>query len=429
MDQGEVIRAILGMDAWLDSMRAEHGYTGPVAHRWQDCLIYSGPGFDWRYEGIILGYLRLFETNGDLCWLSKAVRAGDDIASSQLPDGRYSTSSFEANPAPGGTPHEAACDLALLRLAAILKSRGEPGWRRFSSVAEQNLRSYFLSGLWDQQTRTLKNLPHDPSLVPNKAATLAEGLFALAELLPGDDLVTHYIDPLLESILACQVNDPQHPLYGAIDQSFLNGRPGGRYFPFYISRCIPALVAAFQLTARQKYLQAAHSAMGFILRFQQADGSFPQVVYPGGRITRDPQWIAGCGDILRAAHLLQARGFDFPAIERTRHWLLAGRLPSGGLRTARGFARLEGQPGIDSLPDFRDLLPVCGWVDKAFHYLALELPQGWLPAQVEWQDVELACQYRGQRAVYHETRQRIEVLQGLKILYFWQKGEPWASIF
>jgi hypothetical protein len=47
------------LEAWLESMRGPGGYGGPVAHWWRQSLLYTGPGLDWRYEGIILGYLAL----------------------------------------------------------------------------------------------------------------------------------------------------------------------------------------------------------------------------------------------------------------------------------------------------------------------------------------------------------------------------------
>ena len=50
------------IDAWLETMRGSAskgcaaGYGGPVVHWWRQCLLYTGPGLDWRYEGIIAGY-------------------------------------------------------------------------------------------------------------------------------------------------------------------------------------------------------------------------------------------------------------------------------------------------------------------------------------------------------------------------------------
>src|SRR5438034_3584893 len=113
--------AVAKLDAWFETMRGPGGYGGPVAHWWQQSLLYTGAGLDWRYEGMIAGYLRLWERTGDERWLRKARRAGDDLVDGQLASGHYAASAFELNPATAGTPHEAACDVALLLLARALR--------------------------------------------------------------------------------------------------------------------------------------------------------------------------------------------------------------------------------------------------------------------------------------------------------------------
>ena len=78
----EIDWALARLEAWLETMRGPSGalpYGGPVAHWWQQSLLYTGPGHDWRYEGIILGYLALWERTGENRWLTKACRAGDDV--------------------------------------------------------------------------------------------------------------------------------------------------------------------------------------------------------------------------------------------------------------------------------------------------------------------------------------------------------------
>src|SRR5262249_44725907 len=87
-----VNRAVARLDAWLETMRVPGGYGGPVAHWWQQSLIYVGPGLDWRYEGIIAGYCQLCECTSDERWLAKARRAGDDLMAGQLPNGHFAAS-------------------------------------------------------------------------------------------------------------------------------------------------------------------------------------------------------------------------------------------------------------------------------------------------------------------------------------------------
>ena len=435
MAGGEMMAVVLELDAWLEAMRGPDGYGGPVAHWWQNCLQFTGAGLDWRYEGIIIGYLKLYEKTGEEEWLAKARRAGDDLVRGQLPTGNFRNSCFELNPYTGGTPHEAACDLALLHLAEALRERGDGAWRRYLTAAERNLRHYHIEHLWDPGARLFRDLPGASSFVPNKAATLVEALLKLARIKSEEALVRRYALPTLEAILAHQVRGGC--LDGAIYQCSQNGRFIARFFPYYIARCVPGLVAGYEWTKNERYLDAARRAMAFILRWRYEDGSFPQVVYPGGRVNRYPQWIAAVGDILRALALLRPYGFDAES-EPTLGWLLTGQEPSGAFRTAYGFASQISQRDPEAIPEFRDLLPVVGWNDKAFRYLAEALPADvtseggghWRPSGHRRfsSRVERECVFRGQRLHYREDEGGIVAMQGRDVVYRWRKGSSWADV-
>lgn len=249
--------AVLRLDAWLETMRGPGGYGGPVVHWWQDNLLYTGPGLDWRYEGIILGYLNLYQATADDRWLQKARRAGEDLLQGQLPSGNFRCSRFEANPGTGGTPHEAACDMALLALAHTLQARGDPEGQIFLDAARRNLWGYILPVLWDEDARRFRNLPEDPTFVPNKVATIAEALMAWAGLTGEEEVINRYVFPSLDAILEAQVRAPDSLLDGAIEQGVLRTKTSGRYFPFYVARCIPALLRGYERTGREAYRDAA----------------------------------------------------------------------------------------------------------------------------------------------------------------------------
>lgn len=419
-----IAEAVGKLDAWLDTIRSDHGYSGPVAHWWQDCLYFTGTGLDWRYEGIIAGYLNLYHKTGENCWLEKACRAGNDLVEGQLESGLFRNSNFEINPYPGGTPHEASCDLALIRLAKTLRSAGYYDWNRYASAAEKNLKNIIIGILWDPQQQFFSNDFDDPSFTPNKAATIVEALFAWVSFSLEEEYLETYAIPTLQAILDSQVNAPG--LHGAISQSVSNGKPDGRYFPFYIARCIPALVQGYEQIGWLRYLEAAKAAMRFLDHTRMADGSLPQVLYASGHSNRYPQWIAGAGDFLRAMHILQPYEIEMDP-GPTLAWLLAGQLPSGGISTAQGFGLQGIFSSRSTLSDFRDLLPVCGWVDKVFRALCVYLPLGCHIETAATEETELECLYKGRLARYHETEKFIEVLQGSKIVYHWQKGALWAE--
>ena len=424
--QARIGEAVLRLDAWLDTMRAPDGYGGPVAHWWQDCLHFTGAGLDWRYEGIVIGYLNLYQCIGDERWLAKARRAGDDLVRGQLPGGNFRNSSFELNPHLGGTPHEAACDLALLHLTKALREQEDNAWKRYALAAARNLNAYHLGKLWHDEVQGFGNSPDNSTFTPNKSATIVEALFALAALQQDEELVERYALPTLDTILWHQVDAPGHRLDGAIDQSSLAGKKASRFFPFYNARCIPALLKGYECTQRERYLDAARRTISFISRYRLPDGSFPQVIYGNGRVNRYPQWIAGVGDILRAMDLVSVAGRNGPGND-TLAWMLNGQHESGGVRTARGFAAQVSQKEPARLPEFRDVLPVCGWVDKAFRYLTSRVQDNLEPGNATISGTDLTCVFGNRIAKYREDATAIELWQEGELICRYRKASAWAE--
>jgi hypothetical protein len=415
-----------------------------VVHWWRQGFLYTGPGLDWRYEGIIAGYLALWERTGDRCWLDKARRAGDDLLEGQLDSGHFAASNFEINPATAGTPGEAACDVGLLMLARALRALGDAAWETYAAAAERNLRAYYLDRLWDPEARAFRDSPGLPSFVPNKAATACQALFLLAELRQDAAWVEQYALPTLDRILAYQHCDGG-ALDGAIAQNSLGPALVEKYLPFYIARCVPALLQAGVWTGKERYTGAALAALRFIARWVQADGSLPPVVYRGGRANYYPAWVAGLGDVLRAAHLARPSGFDGD-LSATRERLLAGQDASGGIQTATGFAaQAGGRP--PALPDLRDLIHVAGWTAMAFRYLSFAEARTKGEARAEGEALtdaspmadtaipaaqpqvfEADCTFRGQRMRLRETATDLLVFTEDQLRYHWRKGEPWPRL-
>jgi hypothetical protein len=177
---GAVDYLVARLDLWLDTMRGPAGYGGPVVHWWRDCLAFCGAAMDWRYEGIIAGYLTLYELTGAARWLDKAKRAGDDLLGGQTPSGHFWNSEFELNPGVGGTPHEAAADIGLLLLARALKAQGHADWERYLHAARRNLQRFYIEQLWYEPEGIFWDDPNHYTFVPNKSATLIEALCLLA---------------------------------------------------------------------------------------------------------------------------------------------------------------------------------------------------------------------------------------------------------
>jgi hypothetical protein len=399
-------------------MRSPHGYGGPVVHWWRDCLYYTGPGLDWRYEGIVLGYLHIFRATGDAYWIERARSAGDDLLEGQSQSGNLLASSFEANPLTGGTPHEAACMIALITLATALQSCGVSDWGRYAEGAERGIRGYLLGSVWNG--RQFCNQPDDSLFVANKAATTAEALMAWADLSGDQSLIARYVIPTLDQILTQQIHAPGMVSDGAIIQSDHEHRRRSRIFPLYVARCVPALLMGYQHSGHISYLRAAQAAVDFLLRVGNPDGSFPQLIYSHGAVQREPCWVAGAGDILRAIRLIRPEVVDIQ--ERVIRWILNGRTTTGGIRSAVGFSNRQ-----HTTPDVRDLIPVCGWVDKAFRALSMLIEPGSLPTLECLGKTELPCLFGGHKAVLFEDRQTLEIRRGSRVVYRWVKGNTWVN--
>jgi hypothetical protein len=433
-------RSLLRLDRWLDGMRQARGYGGPVVHWWRDCLLFCGPGLDWRYEGILAGYVTLFEHTGQQRWLQKAVRAADDVAKGQLPDGRYRDSRFEANPGPGGTPHEAAVDIGLLSLARALRAAGDARWRTYLAIVERNVSEFHLGRLWDRAQGRYRDGPR--SFVPNKAATFVEMLCLLSELTGSQDYVP-YIDATAKEIRLHQVRDRASPVFGGIAQAAIRGRRIEKFFPFYVARCIPGLLAAYVAMNDARSYDAATAAAEFVGRWVDDDGGLPQVIYGGGAVNRYPRWVAGAGDVVRAFVVARSFGIEVNC-EPTLRWMLTGQLQTGAFKSADGFGLQVTQRQRPGGPDARDLIPVVGWNDKAFRALAIVAtnrtgtsgnnvgvrPDLTIPEAEDSGDrkVELPCRWHGRAASYREDDQRIEVVSDASTWFRWHKSDVWADL-
>ena len=412
------------LSAWLDSMRGPNGYGGPVAHWWQQSLMHTAAGLDWRYEGIIIGYLSLWQRSGAVHWLDKARQAGDDLIAGQCANSHFLHSGFEKNPSTAGTPHEAACDVALLRLAQALRNADDPDWTRYAESAQHNFQQFYIDALWDHTMQAFRDDVRVPTFVPNKAATAAEVCFLLADVNAESGWIEQYALPTLDHILAHQIK-AAGKLHGGILQNSFGQRKINKFFPIYIARCVPALLRGYQWRQEARFLQGAIEAMAFIERWLQPDGSLPTVIYGNGEMNCQPNWIAALGNVLHSAEILTPyHNFSFPSLlER----LLAGQDASGGIQTATGFAQQAGQRP-STLPDLRDLLHVVGWCDKAFRYLATvsDLPDPNLPTQHNI--FEADCTFRGKRMRFLESPTEIIISSNKQVKYQWCKGCPQPDI-
>jgi hypothetical protein len=410
IDPTRLATAIALQAAWLDSVYQPGGYGGPVAHWWQHRFRATGPGLDWRYEGILLGYRSLLQRSGEPRWRARLRRGADDLVAGQRGDGHYRSSRFEVNPGSLGTPHEAAATLGLLAAAAV---EGEASWLE---TARRNLDA--LVAALDAGDGFI-DVPGSPGRVPNKLATFAQALLRLAGALD-DDRYRDHARRALDGVLALQVVDG--PWRGAVHQYAPDGvRGDDRFFPYYNARCVPPLLEAAATLGDDRYRTAAEGVLDFLARTVTPEGAWPQIVYRQGRPMSWPRWLAGAGDILLAFHAAD-RPLPAGSLER----LLASQLPSGGFPTGEGFTSQRSQARPTDPPDFRDLVPVAGWNDKTFRLLCTLLPEGTPLPETTGAEVERRVRIGDRLGTLIESADELRLEADGATLYRWCKDEPWA---
>lgn len=412
MTTERVLSTVARLDAWLDTMRGPHGYTGPIAHWWESSLLYTGAQFDWRYEGVIAGYLALHGATDETRFLDKAIRAGDDVVAAQLPDGRFRASSFQFGPVRGGTPHEAAVDVALLALAETLGSDGD----RFLRAAEANVDDVWIGTLWDGVG--FRDQPYNPVHVANKHGTLLEALLKL-ERVNGRE-VDPYVRACIEAIRTAVVQDG--PQGGATVH--LGIGPSRLAIPIYTARAMNGVLSYFTQRADQAVLPMLRSAAEFLTRSIAGDGVI-WGIYGNGRPCPNPRIVAGAGDVLRFLTRMDALDLADAgaAVGRLVEMLVSQQRDSGAIPTAHGFAR-KGLGGTERAVDLRDELPVVGWIDKAFRALSELVPRGATLPAVELETSVAEVRWRGRTYRFVETVDGFEVVdRGGRPAYAWRKGE------
>jgi hypothetical protein len=422
--------AIARLDRWLESMRGDGGYTGPVSHWWASSLLYCGPMIDWRYEGIICGYLTLAERLGGDPWLARAMAAAADAVAAQLPDGRFARSSFQVGPMEGGTPHEAAVDIGLFAAAAASRASSPDRAARFVEAAVKNVELYQLGRLWDGSG--FRDQPGSATRVANKNATTIDALIGY-HMETGAD-----IEPYVAGAV------------GVIESAFVDGesrdvRAGGTIHlgtgpfrlvvPFYTARCIGALVSVDALAPDPRYRRLGSRMAEFLVRSYERDGFV--FGYAGdGRVIANPSWIAAAGEILRALVLADGRwtlGLS-AVVDRVLADVLSRQRANGSWATAEGFARRGSARPYRGRADLRDVLPVVGWNDKVLRALALclrSVSASFPTVSHHPRTVIEPCTWKGRHCLFREDDASFSLVEtsGGAAIYEWKKGAAFPCCY
>jgi hypothetical protein len=406
--------SIARLDAWLDTMRSAQGYGGPVSHWWDSLLFYCGAQLDWRYEGILCGYINLYRRTNDPRWLAKAARACDDLVAGQDADGAFWNSSFEHGPEKGGTPHEAAACIGLLETVSAMRADRPSA---YLECADRSI-DRAIRLLWNGAG--FQDQAYNPVLVANKNATMLEALLLYQHTARID--VARYIDAAAQVVIAAQVAEGVRAgatiHRGTFDYQIS--------FGIYTARCVGAICRLMESDPRREYRLFVTGAARYLETLITTAGTLFGH-YADERLIQSPRWIAPSGDLLRA--LISARAWievDENKIAALAQMIVAAQTPGGGIPTSYGLFARGAVKSPHGLPGFRDVLPVAGWCDKSFRALTM---LGAAADSAPLAPYETACIWRGVECIFSEDRAAmiLKTLQG-KTLFHWIKGEMYPAI-
>lgn len=414
-DPQKISNAVAGIESWLETISNPRGYCGPVVAREAVSMRYCGPGFDWRYEGLLDAQATLFKSSADERYLDRMESDLEAICSAQLCDGSFRNSYFEFNPCEGGMPYEPAMLAATCRAAIVLRDAGRALPADLENVLDRFVERRLVRNLWSRLLRTFNDWMQSDFKFYSAAsvATCIEMLAECSRLGVEVDGLNEYIEQAADSLLLLQIEKG-----AALGGVPISNREDAPATVWSTARALVGLDWAARNTGSEKYQTGLEKGLQFIgsrLSAERATGSY----------------LSGENHSARRALIFGELANSLNAVGRIGrlkdldldHWLsliLDEQRPSGAFKTASGFGSRAGTL------DWRDCLPVCGWIAQIYAYLARfhSGTLGSFSAQPWSTDVMVA----GQRAVFEESERSFLLRDSKnKQIYFWEKGASWAK--
>ncbi|MEI6217758.1 MAG: hypothetical protein WCP86_02565, partial [bacterium] len=405
------------LEAWLDTMRGDGGYYGPVVGLRGTAMSWCGPGHDWRWEGLLDGWITLHSLTRNPVYLDRIEHALSDLHKAQLANGTFRNSYFENNPFEGGMPYEPATMAAVLRAGRCLDEQGRGVPDGTAVMIERFVEQRLIKELWNKVLRTFNNWMQSDFEIysPPAVASILEMLCDYAELTDTASRWTPYIAGAAESLLKSQVANG--PLRGALPVS---NREGASASPFLSARCLTALARIHQFTGDARFAAAGDMLADFVRTSLLPEGGIPFMVYANRPTRTTPLFVGAAAGTLMA--LDRVKLLD-PSVASTQlKWILGRQTASGAFDTAVGFGSGSLHP---RRPDWRDVLPVCGWSDKVYAFLA-RLAMG--PVQPGKSDsVHRSVLVQGHLAEFAEDSATMSVRSGKTNWFVWTKRTVWPN--
>jgi hypothetical protein len=412
MTTNDTIETAVGrLEGWLATMGGPDGYYGPVVGLRGVSMAWCGIGHDWRWEGLLEGWTALHRRTQDPLYLGRMDAALRALQSAQLANGAFCNSYFENNPFEGGMPYEPALMASVVRTLQYMKEIAHPWPAGTAEMVERFVEERLIKELWNKVLKTFNNwLQSDfERYSPPAVAAIVETLYGYAKLTDSSERLTPYIQGAANSLLACQFRDG--PLAGALP---LSNQKGSEVSPCMAARSLPAFALVQQQTGDLRFAAAGDALARFVSNSLLPEGGISYMTFASRPPRKTPLFVGATADTLRS---LERAGRHDAALLRTQlTWLLSQQTASGAFDTAVGF---DDGRGSKRLPDWRDVIPVCGWADKVYGLLAglVETPVSTISSG----PVNRVVRVRGEEAVFMEDNDSMTLRSKKTEWFVWRK--------
>jgi hypothetical protein len=411
--------SLYSLESWFETVRDREGYRGPAIGLRRSQLACCVPGYDWRYEGLLAGWIERHKASGDAFYLTRLKQDIAQIIGAQLGNGTFKNSHFTDGPFEGGMPHEPAMLNAAVKAAVYLEQNSLYNSSALKLCVGRYIDSYLIAYLWNKLLKTFNNWPFSEFEVysPYCVASVIELLSNYGKWQNCLEVYLPYISFAGESIIKTQCTE------GSSSGAFPTLSSGTKgYSPFYTARCLCSLKILEELCDDRDYKKSFDMAESYIRDSALKQGGFCRLTFQDRKPMTTPLLLGAVSGILDA--FKRASCLKTSDLDQHMPLLMKEQSASGAFHTAVGFGKVS-LPKEGARRDFRDFFPVCGWNDKIF-YLLSALGGGAKPERNDFiNDAHLAI-VNGSVGNIKETPWEIKVLDKKNIeVYHWTKKENW----
>lgn len=411
LNDSDIHVALARLEGWLQTMQGPDGFYGPVVGLRSTAMTWCGAGYDWRWEGLLDGWTQLHRKTNDTIYLDRIDNAMYLLQKAQLANGAFRNSAFENNPFEGGMPYEPILISAVMRALHYMNEIGHPWPSGAAEMVERFVEERLIKELWNKTLKTFNSwLQSDfDRYSPPAVAAIVETLCLYAPISPNHKRLAHYIEGAANALLASQIRSG--PLAGALP---LSNQSGADVVPSLSARGLPAFAHLHAYTGNAHFVKALTDLATFIRSAMQRDGGAASLMFAHRPHRITPCFIGATADILRS--FTRANILD-PALEATQlSWILQHQTASGAFETAVGFGSNQ-QHG--EVPDWRDVIPVCGWVDKVYALLCthVQTPIALQPGT----PVSRTVTVHGESAIFREDADQMSLSSDQTQWFSWRK--------